>query len=133
MEDRSFIFEHFHFLYYKCHKKCESWWIIYRFSQLDKKSNNKSINKNDDKLALNHGEIGKDSGRTTKIKPFIDKYNWEGTIFPTKKDDWKIFENHNQKIALNVLYARAERNISCLRFKTYFKDSKTSCSFHFSR
>ena len=42
------------------------------------------MNKNDNRcfqyteaLALNHEEIGKDSGRITKIKPFTDKYNRE--------------------------------------------------------
>ena len=28
-----FVFDYVHLLYYKCHK----WWIIYRFSWLDKK------------------------------------------------------------------------------------------------
>ena len=25
----------------------------------------------------------------TKIKPFINKYKWEGKHFPAEKDDWK--------------------------------------------
>ena len=33
-----------------------------------------------------------------------------------KKDDWKKFEK-NVIIALNVLYAKKEKNISCLCFK----------------
>ena len=43
-----------------------------------------SISKKDNKcfqyavtVTLNHEEIGKHSGRTTKIKPFINKYNWK--------------------------------------------------------
>ena len=47
--------------------------------------------------------------RITKIKPFINKYNWEGTIFPSEKDDWKKFEKNNVTIALNVLYAKKEK------------------------
>ena len=27
-----------------------------------------------------------------KIKPCINKYNWEGIDFPSQKDDWKKFE-----------------------------------------
>ena len=27
-----------------------------------------------------------------KIKPFINKYNWEGINFPSEQDDWKKFE-----------------------------------------
>ena len=34
---------------------------------------------------LNHKEINKDSQRITKIKPFIDKYIWEGINYPSKK------------------------------------------------
>ena len=42
--------------------------------------------------------------RTSKIKPFINKYNWKGINYPSGKDDWKKFENNYSKIALNVLY-----------------------------
>ena len=38
---------------------------------------------------LNYEEIKKDPQRITKIKPFINKYNWEGINFPSEKDDWK--------------------------------------------
>ena len=58
-----------------------------------------SINKIDNKCfqyavtaALNHEEIKKDPQRITKIKPFINKYNWEGINFPSVKDDWKKFD-----------------------------------------
>ena len=42
----------------------------------------------------------------TKIKPFINKYNWEEINFPTEKDDWRKIEKNNVTIALNVLYAK---------------------------
>ena len=42
----------------------------------------------------------------TKIKPFINKYNWEGINFQPEKDDWKKFEKNNVNIALNLLYAK---------------------------
>ena len=29
----------------------------------------------------------KDPQRITKVKPFINKYNWEGIHFPSEKDD----------------------------------------------
>ena len=45
----------------------------------------------------------------TKIKSFINKYNWEGINFPSEKDDWKKFEKNNVTIALNVLYAKKEK------------------------
>ena len=40
------------------------------------------------------------------IKPFINKYNWEGINYPSKIDDWKTFEKNNQTIALNILYIK---------------------------
>ena len=53
-------------------------------------------------VALNHEEIGKHSERITKIKPFINKYNWEGIQFSSGKDDWKRITKNNVTIALNA-------------------------------
>ena len=82
------------------------------------------INKKDSKcfpyvvaVALNYEEIKKNPQRITKIKPFINKYNWEGMPFINKynweginfqweKDDWEKFEKNNVTNSLNVLYAK---------------------------
>ena len=48
-------------------------------------------------------EIGKDSGGIRKIKPFIDKHNWEELNYPSEKDDWTKFEKNNLTNAANVL------------------------------
>ena len=56
-------------------------------------------------VPLNHEEIKKDPQRITKIKPFKNKYNWEGISFPSEKNLWKKLEKNNVTIALNVLYA----------------------------
>ena len=45
----------------------------------------------------------KDPQRVTKIKPFINKYNWEGINFSSEKDDWRKLQNNNVTIPLNVL------------------------------
>ena len=42
----------------------------------------------------------------------------EGIDFPSEKDDWEKCEKNNLAIALNVLYTKKEKNISCLCFKT---------------
>ena len=47
--------------------------------------------------------------KITKIKPFINKYNWKGIYFSLKKDDWKKTEKNNVIIALNALYAKREK------------------------
>ena len=51
---------------------------------------------NDDKcfqyaltLALNLDKIKKDPQRVSKIKPFIEKYNWEDIDSPSTSKDWK--------------------------------------------
>ena len=75
----------------------------------DKKST-KNPKNNDDKcfqyavtLALNLDKIKKDLQRVSKIKPFIEKYNWEDIDFPSTSKDWKKFER-NIEVVLNILY-----------------------------
>ena len=76
------------------------------------------INKKDNKcfqytvtVALNCEEIKKDPQRITKIKRFINKYNWEGINIPSEKDDWEKNVKSNVKIALNVLHAKEKKYI----------------------
>ena len=66
---------------------------------------------NDDKcfqyavtVALNYEQIKNNPERISKIKPFIDQYNWKKIEFPSHKKDWKKFELHKKSIAFNVLY-----------------------------
>ena len=89
-----------------------------------KKATINPINKKDYKcfqytvaVTLNLEEIGINPEILTKIKPFINKYKWEEINFPSEKNDWKKIEKNNVTIALNVLYAKKEKNISCLCFK----------------
>ena len=42
--------------------------------------------------ALNYQNIKTDPERISKLKPYIDKYNWEGIDFPTGQKDWIKFE-----------------------------------------
>ena len=57
----------------------------------------------------------KDAQRVPKLKPFINKYYWEGINFPSEKDVWKNNEKNNVTIALNVFYAK--KNVSYFCFK----------------
>ena len=54
-------------------------------------------------IALNLGKIRKIPQRISKIKPFIDQYNWKDIDFPATSKDWKKIELNNE-IALNILY-----------------------------
>ena len=67
---------------------------------------------------LNYVEVKQDPQRITKNKPFINKYNWEGINYTSEKYNWEKFQKNNVTIAFNVLYAKKEKNISCLCFKT---------------
>ena len=115
MRGSEFVFDYVHLLYYKCHKinlnrggSCidSSDWIK------NKKATINPINKKDNNcfhdvitVALNYDEIKKDPQRITKVKPFINKYNWEEINYPSEKDDWKKFEKNNVTIAINALHA----------------------------
>ena len=55
-------------------------------------------------LALNFNKIDRNHQRISKIKSFIDNYNWNDINFPTAKKDWNKFEVNNKDVALNILY-----------------------------
>ena len=42
--------------------------------------------------ALNYQTIEKDPQRISKLKPYINKYNWEGINFPAGSKEWQRFE-----------------------------------------
>ena len=52
---------------------------------------------------LNLDKINSHPERISKIKPFIEQYNWKEIDFPATSKDWKKFESNNE-IALNILY-----------------------------
>ena len=52
---------------------------------------------------INVDKINKNSQRISKIKPFIEEYNWKDIDFPSTSKDWKKFELNNE-VALNILY-----------------------------
>ena len=54
--------------------------------------------------ALNYQTIKTNPERISKLKPYINKYNWEGIDFPAKPKEWKKFERNNKTIALNILF-----------------------------
>ena len=55
-------------------------------------------------IALNYQNIEKDLQTISKIKPFINQYDWKGINFPSHKVDWKKFESNNKSIAINILF-----------------------------
>ena len=103
------IFDSVHLMYYKCHKVNSKRGGLYIDSPDWIKKKNVTTNKKnmDDKslqcaaaVALNYEEIESHPERVSNIKPFINKYDWEGI------DDQKMFEKYNLTIALNILYTK---------------------------
>ena len=80
----------------KCHKinaNHSASYVDYPDLTKNRKDTINLINKKDKKcfqyvvtLVLNHKQMKEDPQRRTKIKP------WEEIIFPSEKDDWKIFD-----------------------------------------
>ena len=70
--------------------------------------NNNNNNNNDFQNALddslNYETIEKEPQRISKLKPYINKYNWEEINFPTGSKEWQKPEQNNDTITLNVLY-----------------------------
>ena len=55
--------------------------------------------------ALDYQTIAKKTPeRISKLKHYINKYNWKGIDFPAGPKDWVKFEKNNQTIALKVFY-----------------------------
>ena len=54
--------------------------------------------------ALNYHNIGSHPERISKLKPFINNYNWKDTEYPSRSKDSRKFECNNKTIALNILY-----------------------------
>ena len=112
MRGSEFVFDGINLLHYDLNKislnRGESYinspdWIE------NKKATINPQNKKDDKcfqyaltVALNHEKIKRDRQRISKMKPFIDQYNWNEIDFPSTGKDWKKFELNNKSIALNI-------------------------------
>ena len=57
---------------------------------------------------LNYQNINHNLERISKLKPFINNYNWKDIEFPLESKDWRKFECNNKAIALNILYVPYE-------------------------
>ena len=113
MKGSDFIFNGVNYLFYDLNRITISQGGSYIESPKWRKDKKCTINqKNTDNkcfqyattLALNFNNIDKHHQRISKIKPFINNYNWNNINFPTAKKDWNKFELNNKNIALNILY-----------------------------
>ena len=113
MKGPDFAFDGINYLYYDLNKITISKGGSYIDSPKWLKNKNSTINpKNNDykcfqyaiTLALNYDKIDRNPKRISKIKPFIENYNWKDIDFPSTRKDWNKFELNNNNIALNILY-----------------------------
>ena len=54
-------------------------------------------------ISIKLNRINKDPQGISKIKPFINNYNWKDIDFPSTNKDWKKIESNNE-VALIILY-----------------------------
>ena len=78
-------------------------WLKDKKSTINPKNNDLKCFQYAATLALNFGNIKNHPEKISKIRPFIDQYNWKDIDFPPTNKDWKKFESNN-KAALNILY-----------------------------
>ena len=113
MKGSDFIFSGINYLYYDLNRITISKGGFYIESPKWLKDKKCTINqKNTDNkcfqyattLALNFNNIDKHHRRISKIKPFINNYNWNNINFLAAKKDWNKFELNNKNVALNILY-----------------------------
>ena len=112
MRGSEFEFDGVNFLYYDFNKtsinRGRSYidspkWLKYKKSTINPENNDDKCFQYAVTLALNLDKIKKDPERVSKIKPFIEKYNWEDIDFPYTSKEWKKIEC-NSEVALNILY-----------------------------
>ena len=112
MEGSDFEFDGVNFLYYDFNKTSiyrggsyidSSKWLKDKKSTINPRNNDHKCFQYAVTLALNLNRINKHPQRISKIKPFIDHYNWKDIDFPAMSKDWKKFELNNE-ITLNILY-----------------------------
>ena len=96
MEGSNFMFDSVDFLYYSLHKislnRAGSYigspdWIKNKKATINPKNKDNECFKYATTAALNHEKIAKDLQRISKIKLFIDNYNWKDIEFPSHPKD----------------------------------------------
>ena len=112
MKGSDFAFDAVNYLYYDLNKisisKGGSYidspkWLKDKKSTINPKNNDYKCFQYAVTLALNHDKIDRNPQRISKIKPFIEEYNWKDIDFPSTSKDLKKFELNNE-VALNILY-----------------------------
>ena len=105
LEDRmrgtEFVFHSVDLLYYNLHKvslirggSCidSPKWLKNKKATINPKNNYDKCFKYAATVTLNYQNIKNNPRRISRIKPFIEQYDWKERNFPSHKKDWKKFE-----------------------------------------
>ena len=132
MNGSSFVFERVGLLEYHLHKISLNRGGSYIDCPARLKNKKATINpKNKDNeyfkyavvAALNYNKINNHPEKTSKLKPFIDNYNWKDIEFPSHSKDWKKFEQNNKTIAHNIFFVPDNtKQIRAARISTYYDE-----------
>ena len=79
-------------------------WLKKKKATINPKNNDEKCFQYALTVAINYEKIKDHPERTSKINPFIDKYNWKEIDFPSHSKDLKIFGSKNKSVAINILY-----------------------------
>ena len=110
MSGSDFAFDGINFLYYDLNKisinRSGSYidspkWLKDKKSTINQKNNDHKCFQYAVTLALNLDKINDHPERTSKIKPFIEQYNWKDIDFPSARKDWKKL---NQIMKLRLIF-----------------------------
>ena len=93
-------------------------WIKNKKSTINPKNDDNKCFQYAVTVTLNHDKINNNPQRVSKMKPFIDQYNWNDIDFPSTNKDWKEFELNNESIALNILYVPHKTRKISLAYKS---------------
>ena len=111
MKGSDFVFNGINYFYYDFNRvsisKGGSYidspkWLKDKKSTVNQKNNDNKCFQYATTLALNFNKIDKNSQRISRIKPFIENYNWNDINLPATKKDGNRFEVNNKNVALNV-------------------------------
>ena len=73
---------------------------------------------------LTYQTIQTNPERISKLKPYINKYNWEGIEFLAGPKDWIKFERNNKTIALNILFIPRNTEIISAAYRSEYKHKR---------
>ena len=114
MKGSSFTFDRIDLLEYHLHKISLNRGSLYINSSEWIKNKGVTINPKNTKdnncfqyaitAALNYQNIDHHPERISKLKPFINNYNWKDIEFPSHSKDWRKCECNNKIIDLNIQY-----------------------------